>query len=405
MPELLEPPAPVSSGDSDSDALKSAFNTALKAGAGVDDAAANDDAPDPGATPGLIAKPADSKPPEKKEAAGDSIVPSQFTEKPKAKEADAAPADEIPANAGAKQLREALARRDAKLKELQAERDALRLKAEAAPVGASKEQEDAYKAATDRAAKLEQELERAAYDRSPKFQRFGAEETAEITSAKSYLEGTEINPSVLELAARTTGQSRLKLLRDAGMDAETIAAVGPHLARADAIRRERDASLENWKAGAAADQQAQQTRATQEEAQRRQQEETVFKTVGEQMRTKLEAFQKVEGHEKWNAMVEQNEKDAADFFAGKKSLPELAELAYLGVSSRTTKVMNDELRRQLNVANEELGRLRAAQPGTGKAADPKAGQATAPVNDTDHYKQSFRAAQERVGSGGVLAST
>lgn len=394
MPDILEPPAPVASEKSDSDALKAAFNKAQQEQTGVDPAATNDDTPEPEGKPALV--PAKTKEKEPVAAKEEPVVPAEFIEKPKAKEEPVA--EEIPQNAGAKQLREALARRDTKLKELQAEREEWKRKAESALVGLSKEQEDAHKAAIERAAQLEQKLERAAYAESPKFQRFNAEEAAELGSAKSYLEGTEINPGIIEAAARTAGQARLRLLRDAGMDTETIAAIGPHLARADAIRRERDASLENWKSGLAADQEAQRAQRAQEEERRVADEQKIFKQVGEKMKTTLEAFQRVDGHDKWNAMVEQNEKDAEAFFAGQKELPELAELAYEGVAARTTKLINNELRRQLNAANEELGRLRAAQPGTGHSADAKAGDSSVPVSEQEGYKRAFRDAQAQVGS-------
>lgn len=398
MPETLAPPPPATATEaSEVDSLKANFNTALQTETGVDPKASTDDTPTPDAKPALVPK-TDPK-------ADESIVPDQFTGKPKEeKKEDAA---EILSAEERGQLRSKLGGKaqesfdrmemaaKAKIAALQAQAEELRQKLATVPQGPSKEHEEAVKAANERAQKLEQQLERAKYSDSPKFQKFGAEITAEIDSAKAYLEGTQVSPSVLEVAASQSGQSRLKTMRDAGLDAETIAAVGPHLARADAIRRERDSSLENWKADHTKEIEQQRHQQAQQEAQRQAQEEAVFKTVGERMRKELEGFQKVDGHDKWNATVDQNDKDAAEFFAGKKSLEELAEIAYEGVSARTTRLINKELKRMLNAANEENSRLKAAQPGTGHTAVVN-GDATKPMDDEAAFKANFNNALAQV---------
>lgn len=384
MPELQEPPP-----QSDADQLKSAFNTEMKAATGIDPVATVEDEVVEG-TPTLV-------PTKVKEVVKDkseSLIPAEFIDKKPAEVVDEPlVADEVKQNLKGK-ARESFDRLETaaktRIEKLQQELAEARKQPTAAP---AKEQEDAYKAALERATVLEQELERAAYERSPKFQRFGAEEKAELGIAKSYLEGTEVNAAIIDAATHANGPARIKLMREAGMDAETIAAVGPHLARADALRRERDASLENWRAGLTHDMEAQKAQAKQQKEAREVEERTIFKTVGDEMKATLPAFKRVDGHEKWNAMVEQNEKDAEAFFAGTKPLPELAKLAYLGVSARTTMVMNEELTRMLNEARSENVRLKAAQPSSGNGGEKKPEKVNAddPRNSTEHYKSSFNA--------------
>lgn len=263
--------------------------------------------------------------------------------------------------------------------------------------GPSKEHQEALKSASDRAAALEQELERAAYERSPRFQRFGKDEAAELTAAKSYLEGTEVSPSAIEMAARASGAQRVKILRDAGMDAETISLVGTNLARADAIRRDRDESLSNWKASREQELAGQDAARAAAEQKQRAQEDAVFKEVGEKIRGSLEGFRRIEGNAKWNALVEKNEKDAADFFAGNKSMQELAELAYQGVAATTTQMINAGLRKRLETALEENARLKAAQPGNGHASTQKPSDKAA--TDAEHYTAAFDSAMAQVKAG------
>lgn len=398
MPELAEPPAPATPAEkSDLDALKSNFNTALQAETGVDPKATVDDAPEPGATHALVPttpKPADPA------SADDSIVPAQFTGKP-AEEKKDDPTEILTAEERA-QLRSKLGSKAqenfdrletaarAKIAAIQARADELQRKLETAPAGPSKEHEEALKAASARAAELEEKLERAAFADSPRFQKYGSEISAELTSAKAYLEGTSISPAVLEVAASQTGQNRLKTLRDAGMDPETIAAIGPHLARADAIRRERDASLEHWKADYTKEQEQTRQQAAQQEAARQKQEQEVWDRVATEMRGKHPAYTKVEGKDKWNAIVEQNEKMSEDFAMGRMPLDELFRLGREGVAARTVKLMNDELVKTNNALIEEVTRLKAAQPGTGHTNT--AVSTTKPTSDEESYKSNFNAA-------------
>lgn len=406
MPELAEPPVAPSE-QSDNDALKASFNTALQGQTGVDPKAATDDTPEPGAQPVLKpAKPATAAP-AATPAAEESIVPEQFTttpkDEPKPDPTEILTAEErgqLVAKLGGK-AQESFNRLEtaskAKVAALQAKLDEMTRKAETAPAGPSKEHEEALRAASERAAKLEEQLERAAFAESPRFQKFGSEITAELGTAKGYLEGTQISPAVLDLAASQAGQARLKTLRDAGMDSETIAAVGPHLARADAIRRERDGALDSWKTDHAREMEQHQAQQAQQKAALERQEKEVWDKVAAEMRGKHPAFTKVDGKDKWNALVDQNEKLSEDFAMGRMPLDELFRLGREGVAARTIKLMNDELVVKVNALTEEVGRLRAAQPGTGHTNTSTT--PAKPMNETEEHKAAFNRGLEQVRGG------
>jgi hypothetical protein len=272
------------------------------------------------------------------------------------------------------------------------------LKAKQTTTALPADYEAKLKETAERAAKLEQELERTAFERSPKFQRYGQEEKAELSTAKAYLEGTEVNPSILEVAANTTGAARVKLLQEAGLDPTTIALISSNLNRVDALRRERDASLTTWKQSMEVEQNQSKQFAEQQEQQRVAEEKRIYESTMEKFKT-IPAFTRVDGQEKWNALVEQNFKDAEDFAFGRKSLPELFELGIRGTAQRTTELMNQELTRRLEEANTRLAKLTAAQPTVGSPADsdvrkPNTGN---PVKDEEErWKQSFNSEKAKI---------
>jgi hypothetical protein len=382
------------------------FNTALKAETGVAPEATQEDATEGEAAPSLTPKPAAAPAPTK--GAEESIVPEQFTSTPKPAEKKEDPNEILPADERGQlvaklgpKANESFSKLEAaakaKVAALQAELAEARKKAEVAPAALPKEHEEALRAVQTRAAELEQKLERAAYTDSPRYQKFGADIAAELDSAKAYTEGTSLSPAAVEVAASQTGQARLKTLRDAGADTETIAAIAPFLARADAIKRERDASLEHWKADLTKEQQNQQARQAQETARLQQEEKQTWEKVASEMRNKHPAFTKVEGKDKWNKLVDENERLSEDFAMGRMPLEDLFRLGREGVAARTVKLMNDTLIQHNNALLEEVGRLRAAQPGTGHSVAPAANTA-ATGSEMDQLKASFNAAKAQLGA-------
>lgn len=279
-------------------------------------------------------------------------------------------ASEPPANASANSkanhaaMRKGLERANSTIAELRTKLEAAS-KAPAAPA----ELEERIKLAEQAVKDREAELERVAFERSPRFQKFVKEGDAELASAKSYVEGlktedgAEINPNVIDLAARTAGAKRVAILTDSGMDASTIAAVTSHLARADAINRDREAAIENWKENNV-QYTAEQTRAAEAKAtQVKANEDKVFAEVGKKMAETLAPFQKVEGNDDWNTGVDQRLKEAQEFFDGKKPLHETAQLIHEGIAGRVYKDAFEDLRTKYNDLVAENERTKASRPG------------------------------------------
>lgn len=395
MPELQEPP-PLT----DSDRLKSAFNSELKAANGIDPTASGDEEQTEG-TPTLVPAKVKDAPKEEKV---DTLIPAEFIDK---KTEVVIPIDEPLVAEDVKQNLKGKARESFDKLETAAKTRIEKLQQELAdarkqPVGApAKEHEDAYKAALERSAALEQELERSAYERSPKYQRFGTEEKAELGLAKSYLEGTNVNAAIIDAATHANGPARIKIMRESGMDAETIAAVGPHLARVDALRRERDASLENWRTTMTHDMEVQKAQAAQQEARRVADEASVYEKVSAEMQKNDPAFTLVEGNSKWNARVEENKRETLEFYKGKKSLEDIARIVHLGISAGTKDIMISELTRMLNEERSASARLKAAQPNTGTGGEKKTEKVNAddPKNSSQHYRSAFNAEMAAVREG------
>lgn len=261
----------------------------------------------------------------------------------------------------------------------------------------SAELEERLKTAEQTVKDREQELERVAFERSPRFQKFVKEGEAELTSAKSYLEGTEINPNVIDLAARTVGARRVALLNESGMEPGTISLVAAHLARADAINREREGMQEQWKE-TSAQWTAEQTKAEEAKAaQVKANEDKVLQSVGKKVAETLAPFQRVDGNDEWNTGVDDRQKEAQEYFDGKRSLPETAQLIYDGIAGRVYKQSFEDLRVKYNDLVADNERTKAALPG---AAGTSQDNSTAPdpkANPMDVAGDTFEANRAKHG--------
>lgn len=280
-------------------------------------------------------------------------------------------ASEPPANASANSkanhaaMRKGLERANTTIADLRTKLQESAGKTTAIPAELEERLKTAEKAVADRDA----ELERVAFERSPRFQKFVKEGEAELASAKSYLEGVktedgvDINPNVIDLAAKTPGAKRVSILADSGMDASTIAAVTSHLARADAINRDREAAIENWKETNTQWTAEQERAGEAKAAQVKQTEDKVFVDVGKKMSETLAPFQKVDGNDEWNAGVDQRLKEAQEFFDGKKPLQATAEMLYKAQACDVYKDAFEDLRTKYNDLVADNDRTKAARPG------------------------------------------
>lgn len=254
-----------------------------------------------------------------------------------------------------------------RLTKLRAERDEFAEKAKAVAesgdaIKARDAALEAHKAASARAAELEATLERVALKDSAKYQALDKQEQAELETAKSYVVGTEIDPNVIELAARAKGAARLKILREAHVDSETIAAVSPHLAALDRITATKDAELARSHESLAQERaQAEQERSAQE-AQMKAEADRVFNDTLTSAKGTLKPFQRVEGNDAWNQQIATLETTAKELFNGKADIVRLADIAVKGVAYDVLDTMVTKQAKQINDLTAELGRLKAAQP-------------------------------------------
>lgn len=258
-------------------------------------------------------------------------------------------------------------------KALAAEREALRAELEAARKAPAADDKTAAELKAEREARaaLEEKLERAAFTESPKFKQFEAREGDQLAGAKAYLDGAKdmdgnaIDPDIVETAARLSGLKRLDVLRKAGLDEVTIAAVTPHLAALDTIAREKKVALDNYKTEAEA-YRAQETLAQEKQAAARQAEEKrLFAEVGREIAEKVDGLRKVPGQDAWNKHVDDITARAEQIFSGGVPVRELAEMSYRAAIQEDTQRINVALREKLAAALAQNKKLTAIQPDAG----------------------------------------
>lgn len=271
--------------------------------------------------------------------------------------------------------------------------------------GASKAEIEAAQArvtaAETKAKELEQTVERLAFTESPKFKQFTVEETASLSGAKAYLEGTEINPDIIELAARTVGPNRIKILRDAGAEADVISAVVPYLAQYDAIQRSKSSAMENWKAEAATYAEGQKAQQEAQAAQRKSEEDKIWQSVISKLETEVPAYRKFDKHDDWNQRADDLKAEAAKVFNGEGvGLEKVAEVIAMGFAYGPEHEMNLDLIEQNKQLRTENAKLKSARPGAGDGQGGlNGGEPPADETTTDRAKRTFREAQAQVRGG------
>lgn len=221
------------------------------------------------------------------------------------------------------------------------------------------------KAAEDKAAQIEEEFARAAYESSPRFKaQFVEAEKAALDGAKTYLEGTEITPDTIDLAARASGQKRLQILRDAGADPEMIAAIVPQLSQFDSVQRGKAKALENWRTEAARNQEADSARDQAAKAKRAEQENRVWDDT--LSKANLLPFRKSKeaDAQEWNARADNDMAKAKQIFNGENvGLDEMAATIQKGVAYDAQQEVLDDLVERVKLLTTENAKLKSARPG------------------------------------------
>jgi hypothetical protein len=279
-------------------------------------------------------------------------------------------------------------------KEARVERDRFKAELEAAKSKpAIVADSEALKQAHDRLREMEQTLERSNFQMSPKFKAIITEKNQAIEDAKAYVVGSDIDPAVIEMAARVTGPNRVKILRDAGIDPETIASISPYLAHADRKERESAAAMEQSASLRQEWELQEQQRAEQQKAQIRAEEDRVYSEVGKRVSEVFAPFKKVPGAEKWNAQVESLSAEAKEFFNGKMTVDRMAEIAYYGVGAKVVDKMYNALKGENKALRDQLAKLTAAQPSSAGSSNTKS--EVRPPGNPDELKSHLMNAFDR----------
>lgn len=252
-----------------------------------------------------------------------------------------------------------------------------------------------------RADEAEERLNRAHFERSPQFQKMVERAEKSISDAKTYLEGTEIDSNVVDLAAKAKGAARIKILKEAGADAEQIAAIAPYLANYDSIRADQDSALASHKETAAKWESEQKSVREAEEARIKKEDERVFDSVLSKTQASMVAYRKVQGNDAWNSGVDELIAKAREHFSGQVSVEEAAEVVIAGVGAIRTAQINTRLLERLAAANKKIAELTSAQPGNSNGRS--ANGATideSKLSEEDRLKSAFErnlaAAQGRI---------
>ncbi len=223
--------------------------------------------------------------------------------------------------------------------------------------------QERVKAAEAKAAEFEQTIERLAFTESPKFKQFLNDETATLTNAKSYFEGSEIDPNIIEYAARLSGSQRIKVLTDAGADPNLIAAVSPYLAQFDTIQRYKAGALENWKVEAAQQGEAYKAQQDAQIEQRRKAEDEVWNQVIAET-SNLDPYRKFDKNDPWNARADELDRKGKAVYNGDGTdLKEVGIVIRKGMAYDAEHEIRVAITEELNKALAENAKLKSAKPG------------------------------------------
>lgn len=399
MPEIAEPPAvettvlPNPVLPSDMDVSKKFFNDAMAAEQKGETTETQETVQETKPPPEVVRPPEETKPettPSEATPASKSKLPEELItgKKPEAKVDDAIAeidAMVLPKNAKPEQVASFAKLKEQAKKVIEEKVGRIReLETKTSDTGSRVEidaAQERVKAAEARSKELESTLERVAFTESPRFKRFIADEAATLASAKTYFEGTDINPDIVEYAARTTGAQRVKILREAGADPELIASVQPYLVQYDNIQRYKAGALENWKAESAQMAERQKAQQEAELQNRRSEEDKVWTGSVSKFENELVPLRKFEKNDPWNTRSEELKTRAKAIYNGDGiSLDVVADTILKGVAYDALDEVRVALTEELNKLILENGKLKAAKPNGGTVQ----GTATTTTADNDN---------------------
>lgn len=246
-------------------------------------------------------------------------------------------------------------------------------------------------ASEEKATKIEEDFSRVAFEQSPGFRsRFVDREKAAILGAKSYLEGTEVKPEIIDVAAHVTGKKRLEILRDAGIEGDMLSAIVPYLASYDSIQQDKQVALDNWKGEAARLVEENNSKTQAQRARKLAEENGIWESVFH--KTDLLPLRRSKENAEWDARAEELAGKAKQIFNGEGvPVAVFAETIQKGVAyDAVNKVLERVLDDNKNLKAENA-KLKSARPGgvitTGDAAPTAPDQSK--VDPTERAKATF----------------
>src|SRR5882724_11718534 len=254
-------------------------------------------------------------------------------------------------------------------------------------------------AAEEKATKIEEDFSRTAYEQSPRFRsKFVAREVTAIEGAKKCLEGTEISPEIIEVAARVTGQKRRDILKNAGIEGDLLSEVAPYLVSYDSIQSDKKAALDNWRGESARLVEENNAKAQAEKARKAANENRVWESVFH--KTDLIPLRKSKENAEWNTRAEELSVRAKEIFNGEGvPLDTFAETIQKGVAyDAVNDVLNKVLAENKNLKAENAN-LKSARPGAAmtvtNGAAPKVDETK--MKPEERHKATFNEEMAKVG--------
>jgi len=210
---------------------------------------------------------------------------------------------------------------------------------------------------------IEDEFERIAVERSPKFkQKFVPREQSLKSQAVKILKLNGSDETLFDQALVASEKKKWEILNSEDLNESQKGALSSLMIQYDMVQDEKNSELENRKEYLKEEQQQEEAaRKAKIEAQERQEQE-IFDVVGKKVAAEFEPFMEVEGNDAWNAQVKENREKAKNFFAGKGTLDEMAEIAYYGIGAKSLHKMFRNVQAKYNALAAENQKLKGVNP-------------------------------------------
>lgn len=208
---------------------------------------------------------------------------------------------------------------------------------------------------------LEERFGRELYTASPQFQaNFIEKEQAAITGAKAYLDGSDVEPGIVDMIVHLPPKKRAETLAERGVDQYAAGGILAELSRYDGVQRDKSKAIENWKTDVARSVEQQTLQQQEQESKRKEQEENVWKEAISNL--DLIPLRKSKD-ETWNSRGGQILERAKQMFNGDTDLKTLAVNQIKGEAYDALNDVVTSLVGQLKDVRAENAKLKANKPG------------------------------------------